>query len=373
MVKTRSLSIPMVLAAFTMSLSGCAARGPFVRVEPESIVLSRGPAAPFLSLAELSGTLYAVYADRATTTLDLIRIPDGPHLPSEAPAPEVIDKVDVVAPLSPAFGEHVLSVGGGITAVLYLDRETDVRNVLKLASRSPGERQWEMEILEPPGDPLALFPDEEGRFAAAWSSGLLSYRPVRGGGTPGAPVLPFQVQGQPSADGGSGFTAFDSLTSSLLFVRWTGTGFSTQLIDGGTPVQASLRSSSGRLKVITWDSRTRRLILHQEAAPGGRLSSATVTLCDGTKRLALLPGSSESTVMVVFDETRSVGAGKTAYQVSVIAPGSLLGRRGSRYRKAVVTAGEARIEGFSALRTADALYVLVSQGSLRLLRIPLSR
>jgi hypothetical protein len=370
MVKTRSLSILAILAALT--LSGCSARGAFAHVTPESIVVSRGLAAPFLSLAELSGTLYAVYADRATTTLDLIEIPSGPHLPSTASAPEVIDKVDVVAPLSPAFGEHVLSVGGGAAAVLYLDRETDVKNVLKLATRPLGQQQWELEILEPAGDPLALAAGEAGGFDAAWCSGLLSYRPVGHGGTPGAPPLPFQVLGHPSPDGAGGFTAFDSLTASLLYVRWTGTGFSTQFIDGGTPVQASLRSTAGRLKVVTWDSKTRRIRLHQEGTPGGKLSSATVTLCDGTKQLALLPGNSESTVLVVFDETHSVGAGKTASQVSLIAPGSLLGGWGNRYRKAVVTSGDSPIEGFAAARTPDALYLLVSQGDLRLFRLPLA-
>ena len=116
MVKTTSLSTLMLLAALTIMLGGCAARGPFARVTPESLVLSRGPASSFLSLAELSGTLYAVYADRATTTLDLVEIPGGPHLPATAPAPEVIDKVDVVPPLSPAFGDHVLSVAGGTEA-----------------------------------------------------------------------------------------------------------------------------------------------------------------------------------------------------------------------------------------------------------------
>ena len=77
--------------------------------------------------------------------------------------------------------------------------------------------------------------------------------------------------------------------------------------------------------------------------------------------------------MVVFDETHSVGAGKTEYQVSLIAPGSLLGRWGGRYRKAVLTSGEAPIDGLAAVRTPDALYVLSSQGDLRLFRVPITR
>lgn len=372
MVKTRTLPFQLLLAALTLISGGCAARGPFTRVTTESLVLSHAPAAPFLSLAQLSGTLYAVYADRATTTLDLVEIPTGPHLPPAAPAPEVIDKVDVVAPLAPAFGEHVLSVGRQGAAVLYRDRETDVKTVLKLAARSLDQKQWLLEVLEPAGDPLALFPEEGGGFDAAWSFGLLSYRPVGRSTTQGTPVLPFSILGQPSPDGAGAFTAFDSLTSSLLFLRWAETGFVKRVIEGGTPVHASLRSDSGRLKVVTWDARTRRLVLHQEAAPGGTITSATVTLCDGTKRLALLPGLSDSTVLVVFDETQPVGAGKTDYRVSLIAPGSLLGVRGTGYRKAVVTSGDAPLTGFAATRTADALYIVVSQGDLRLLRVPLS-
>ena len=373
MVKTRSLSNLATLAVLALVLGGCSARGPFARVVPESLLLSHGPTGAYLSLAELSGTLYAVYADPATTTLDLDEVPVGPHLPPAAPAPQVIDKVDTAAPLSPTFGEHVLSADGRTIAVMYLDRETDVKNVLKLATRSTGEQQWNLQILEPAGDPLALVPNEGGGFDAAWSSGLLSYRPVRQQETTGVPALPFQVQGRPSPDGAGGFTAFDSLTSSLLFLRWTGSGFKTQGIDRGTPVQASRRSPSGRLKVVTWDPGRRRIILHQETGTEGRFSISTVTLCDGTKQVALLPGGSESSIAVVFDETHPAGAGRTDYQVSLIAPGSLLGGWGGRYRKAVVTSGESPIDGLAAVRTPGALYVLVSQGDLKLFRIPLAR
>jgi hypothetical protein len=69
---------------------------------------------------------------------------------------------------------------------------------------------------------------------------------------------------------------------------------------------------------------------------------------------------------------RSLGAGRVVSQVSLIAPGSLLGARGTRYRKAVFSSGDSRIDGFAAARTGDALYVLVSQGNLKLLRIPLA-
>jgi len=94
-------------------------------------------------------------------------------------------------------------------------------------------------------------------------------------------------------------------------------------------------------------------------------------VCDGTGTVALLPGESDSTLLILFDEISSIGADRIVSQVSLIAPGSVLGARGSRYRKAVLSSGDSRIEGFAAARTADALYVLVSQGGVKLLRIPL--
>jgi hypothetical protein len=372
MVKTRTLFLPFLAVACALAAGGCTSRGPFVSIRPETLELARGPAAPFLSLAHSSGSLYAVYADRATTTLDFVALPDRPHLPASAPVPEVIDKVDVVAPLSPSFGEHVLTAAGGTAAVLYLDRETDVKSVLKLAARKPGEALWRLDVLEPPGDPIGIDTGETGGFGAAWSGGLLSYRSPGGQSPPVVPPIPFHVQGRASSDGAGGFTAFDSLTSQLFSLRWTGSGYSLQVVPGGTPVQAGLRSSTGKLRVLAWDAKARRLRLHQETDSAGAFSTATVTVCDGTGTVALLPGQSDSTFLMLFDEIRSLGAGRIVSQLSLIAPGSLIGARGSRYRKAVLASGEERVDGFAAARTSDALYVLVSQGDVKLLRVPLT-
>ncbi len=372
MVKTRPHLITLVLAACALAAGGCAVRGPFVKVATESLVLSRGPAASFLSLTGSPGSLYAVFADRSTTTLDLVELPEGPHLPSASPAPQVIDKVDIAPPLSPAFGEHVLSVAGGTAAVLYLDRATDVKNVLKLATRRLGETQWNLDILEPAGDPLLLDPDDAGGFGVAWSSGTLSYRPAGAQAVSAAAPLAFKLVGRTSPDGAGGFTAFDSLTSQLLALRWTGSGFAAEVIPGGSPVQASVRTARGLLRVVTWNAAARRLLLHRQDVPGGIFSTQAVTVCDGTEDVAVLPGQTDATFLVLFDEVLSLGAGRTLSQVSLIAPGSILGARGSRYRKAIVCSGDSSINGFSAVRTADALYVLVSQGDLRLIRVPLT-
>ncbi len=372
MVKTRTLFGVLLPVAVAAVLSACSAGGRLVGLQPESLQLSSGPTGSALSLAADSGTLYAVFADRATTGLDMVTIPVGPHLPASAPAPQLIDKVDVAPPLSPYFGEHVLAAGGGRIAVLYLDRETDTKNVLKLASRPLDASQWDLDVLEPAGDPLSLEPDGRGAFAAAWSSGLLSYRGPDGQVAAALPPLPLRLEGRSGPDGQGGFSAFDGLTSVLLWLRWNGTGFTAQPVPDGSPVSASLRSPSGRPSVISYSPKARRLFLHRESGPSKAFSTVTVTVCDGTSGVALLPGESDSTFLFLFDETRTLSAGRTAYQLSMIAPGSLLGARGTRYRKAALTEGDVRIDGFAAARTADALYVLVSQGSLKLLRVALS-
>lgn len=372
MVKTRTLFGALLALAVAGAVFGCSSRGQLVEVHPESLQLSGGATGPELSLASDAGALYAVFADRSTTGLDMVTIPAGPHLPAAAPPPEIIDKVDIAAPLSRSFGEHVLAAAGGKLAVLYLDRETDTKKVLKLASRSYGASQWDLEVLEPAGDPLALLPDGSGGFAAAWTSGLLSYRESSGKVLPAVPPLPLRLEGRPSPDGLDGFTAYDGLASVLLWLRWNGNGFSAQPVPNGGAVSASLRTASGRLAVVSYSPRERRLFLHQESGGAQSFSSQTVTVCDGTSAVALLPGGTESTFLFLFDEARTVGAGRTDWQLSLVAPGSLLGVRGSRYRKAVLASGDLRIEGFAAARTADALYVLLSQGTLKLLRVPLS-
>ena len=82
--------------------------------------------------------------------------------------------------------------------------------------------------------------------------------------------------------------------------------------------------------------------------------------------------NSDYSFLFLFDETRTISAGRTVYQLSLVAPGSLLGAHGTRYRKAALASGDVRIDGFAAARTPDALYVLVSQGNLKLLRIALA-
>ncbi len=372
MVKTRTLFLAAI-AALVATLCGCAARAGLPGANAESLVISRAPTGASLSLALWGETLYALYADRSTTTLDMVAVPSG-ALPAEVPAAEVIDKVDVSPPLSGTFGAHVFSISEGIASVLYLDRETDEKSVLKLASRPLSVRQWNLDILEPPGDPLAILTDSKGVSTLFWSAGSVFARRARPAGQPSLFYGPFQLEGGTGSPGPVGFTAYNGEAHSLLAVRPEVDGLAWTTVPAAGPVHASLIDADGLLSILSWNQKTRRLILQRESsAARGRFSSITVTVCDGTGSVALLPGRTDGTFAILFDETRDTGGGKTLSQLSLVAPGEMTGGQGTRYRKTVLSSGEARINAFAALKAAGALFVLISREDLRLLRLPLAQ
>lgn len=369
MVKRKAL----LLIAAVLLICSCGVGRQLIDVHPESLVVAGGASGACLSLALAGDTLLAVYPDTATTTLDMLQVPVGPHLPERQPAAAIIDKVDVAPPLSPRFGEHVLTALDGTATVLYLDRVSDAKTVLKAASRPLTETQWSLDILEPAGDPLAALPDGKGAFDAFWAAGSLLSRKLSGSvSTPLSYVTPFKLNGRARFSSADGFTAFDSESNSLLAIRRSAAGFTWMTVPGAGPVHASLVSSSGILSVLSWDPRTRRLGLWEQKPSTGSFTRSTVTLCDSTDSVALLPGPAASTYLFLFDESRTMGGGKTLYQLSLIAPASRLGKGGARYRKAVLVSGETPIDAFAAVETADALYALVLQGNLILLRVGLS-
>jgi hypothetical protein len=293
-------------------------------------------------------------------------------LPDNAPAPAVIDRVDVTPPLSPTFGEHALAVRDGVTRVLYQDRKADDKLVLKLASRTEDAAQWTIDVLEPAGDPVAVLPGEKSALSVFWASGSLVAR------TPltdvhGETVLsPFQLASRASVFGETGFTAYNASTGSLVAVRQGEGGLETSVVPGGNPVHASLASASGLLSVLTWSAVDRRLSLIEQKAGSQDVARTTVTLCDGTETVALLPARQGNAYVILFDEARRLGGGRVAYELSLVAPASTLGALGQRYRKATLLSGEKPIQGFSAVEAQGALYVLALQDGLKLVRLGLN-
>lgn len=362
-----------LLMALVVLLACCTARQEGFLLHPETLLIEAHSPGRFLSLAIAGTNLLATFSDRETTTLKFMTIPLGPHLPSEAPTATIVDKVDVSPPLSPTFGAHMLAARGDAVDILYLCRESDDRSILKLAYKTLEARQWNLDVLEPPGEPLAALPDQKGTVSAFWAAGSLLSRVLPGASLVSTLRSPFQLTGQASVFGADGFTVYDAASRSLLVVRRSESGFFSREFPGASAVQSSLLSPDGLLAVLTWDAPTRRLSLLEQIPDADRVSRTTVSLSEGTGKVALLPSPIRSTYMFLFDEERQLGGIRAHYQLSVIAPGTLLGALGARYRKGTLLSGSEPVEGFAAVESQDALYVLALQGGLKLLRVALSR
>lgn len=370
MVKTRhktriaALSLPLLIL-----FAGCSFGRGAVTAHPEVLEISEGVPGKNLSLAVSDTMLLAVFSDRESTTLKTLLVPIGPHLPAAAPRATVLDKIDVTPPLSPTFGEHAVVVSGNQIGVLYAARHNEDRSVLKLAYRTTDAPQWKLDIVDPPGDPVALLPQPNASLAVFWASGALLSHTFPSSDP--ATVLhdPFQLQSRASVFSPTGFTVFDGASQTMMEVSLGDSGATSRVVPNATAVHSSLLTPDGRLAVLTWDVRSRRLLLIEEKPGKEGFSRTTVTLCDGTTTVALLPPHKRAGFLFLFDEIRHSGAGSTEHVLSLLSPGGLLGGFGSRYEKSVILSGPQPIEGFSALETPDAIYVLALQGTLKLLRI----
>jgi hypothetical protein len=372
MVKTTLFSLPLAVLFFSL-LVGCAAGTRGAASHTEILELGGGVPGKFLSLAASDTMLFAVFSDKESTTLKTFQLPLGAHLPSDAPVAAVLDKIDVAPPLSPAFGEHVLAVSGGRIVVLYTARHNEDHSTLKLAYRDLDATPWKLDIVDPPGDPVAILSPDSPSLTLFWASDALLSRTFPSGDMPSIQQATFRLEGRPCTFSSAGFTAFDGGSHQLVAVTLGDSGATLRPVRGASAIQSAGLGPDGKLAVLTWDSRARRLLLLEERPGTPDFLRTTVTLCDGTASVALLPPHRRPGFLFLFDEIRRSGAGLTEHQLSLLVPGPMLGGLGTRYDKAVILSGALPIEGFAAAETADALYVLALQGTLKLIRIGLPR
>jgi hypothetical protein len=360
MVKTKA----SLLLCCAVLCAGCGASGAPFSPHPEVLAIPAGAPGRFLSLGIARDQLCAVFSDAESTTLKLIRVPLSPHLPATPPNAVVIDRIDSAPPLSPSFGAHVLSVSDAAVSILYLARQGEEKSVLKLATKAIDAPQWTLDVMEPPGAPLAILPAEKGALSLFWASGSLWMRGYPDSTSAQALAGAFEPRSRASVFAPFGFTAFDGGSNELWKISRSGGGFSSKVVPGAYAVHSSALLPDGRLAVLSWDAEARRLILLEERQAGGAMSRTTVTLCDETTNVALLPV--HDGYLFLFDESRRGGVSGPQHTLSLIS------RAGARYRKTVLLSGTHSIDGFSAVRAGEALYVIAVQGGVKLLRVDIS-
>ena len=382
MVKTRVL----ILVGFLVMLAGCGFMSRTERANPDVLQISAGKLGEGVSLVQAGGTLVAVYSDWDTTGLYEVEIPESDHLPSVSPSPRLIDRIDMTPPLSASFGEHTAIARGNTVTVLYLARAAEDKMILKIASHDPGAQAWILDAIEPPGTPLALLPAEGDRLDLFWAAGSLLHMSYPQSAQPDTlldPFAPGDRAGAFAAVAGRGITVYDSLSHALLAFRWNGYAFQQAKINGAGPINSSLLLEDGRLAVLSWDPATRRLELREMRPDEAAVAPTLVTMSEGTTAVSLLPLASNAApgagaagergdrLLFLYDDARRLGGGKSLHELSLLAPGSGWGPAGRMYRRIILLSGTEPIMGFSAVETADSLYVLVHQDGLKLLKLRL--
>jgi len=322
--------------------------------------------APYASLLANGRNLSVVYADRDTTSLRALELPADGELPGAAPRDAFVDKVDTATPLGGSFGLHAAAAIDGRLRLLYLDREKDDRQLLKRVTQEAGG--WRLELLEPFGAPIATSVGAGGKPLDVWAPGSLRLRDATGDRVLREPFAP-RGQAATVIDGGApaGFACWDDAANQLVVVRSGPNGLGCFAVPDASPVYAATGLPDGGLAVVTWDPRSRRILLLEHGAQGVLRRRTTVTICDGTNGLFLAPV--DGGWLVVYDEVKPAPLGRWVWELAVLAPEPrTVGR--PRYRRGLLTSGEEPITGFRTLIDGGALFVLEMRGGLRLLKVP---
>jgi hypothetical protein len=324
----------------------------------QSLTLSRLRAGPSVSLCQAGGSLYAVYTEWDSGTLIVSEILEGARLPDSAPVPAIVDRVQAGPVLSGNLGLHAAAAFGGEVHVLYLDRRREDKKVLKaLTHRSAG--LWEVDALEPPGEPVAVVPDSAGTPLAFWSADALLVRSLSSGNGPRGLRAPF-APANPGSPAGSAFTVYDLASRSLVLVSAGSGDFTVSQVPGGQAVHAAAVSPSGRVAVATYAPESRRILLLEQQA-GSTWKSTTVTMTEDTRFLYVAERA--GSYVFLYDGLAASRGGAPLHALWLLA------RKGNRYRRALVWEGPGPLTGAAALVSGDAAYVLVASEDVRLLKI----
>ena len=358
----------LLFALIAFSCAGCAPRGEPSIPRAESLQIAQGRFGSFVSLVIVGDRLCAVFSDLDTSSLAICELPLGPPLPTAAPRALLIDKIDATPPFATDFGSHAIAATGSTLHILYLDRESPEKRVLKLASRASGADAWSLDIVEPAGSPVGLIPNSEGSLSLFWSTDALLMRSTSSSASPtvvrsdfsaGRPGVPFE--------GGSmrGLTVFDDTTGSLCAVFLRGAGAEMEVVQGIESAVSACVSSDGRLAVTGYDAKRRRILLLEGTADQKSFSRSAVTLSERTTGTLIMPRGER--YLFLYDEAERRGRDAFSYGVSVLAP------EGARYVKHVLSRGQKPVQCFAAAIRGEILYVLILQDALDLFRVDLSR
>jgi hypothetical protein len=287
-----------------------------------------------------------------------------------------LDRISYSPDIEESFGRHIYLHEGGRQHILYVDREAESSTVLKWLSKADTDDTWWTDAFPGLPEPLAAFAEGDGMLTILVSEerSLLLYRLTPEGqperlASAQPPSGSLQVVGRSHLVRQEEYwacSAYDGRSKRLYLIHPRGEG------QDGLAIEAIYASAEihystifeQRLHILLFDPAEATITLLRRDLLGDTrpFEVVPITLCEGTNSLYLTDQDGKQ--LFLFDERVTDHRERTTYQLSVLYPQT----DGGKYEKLALVEGNTEIQGFTALRTGNTLYVLyLRAGSLTLL------
>ena len=326
--------------------------------------------------------LYMIYPSVDALSLNLISADIAPDpLRPILEETKYLDRISYSPDIGEDFGRHLFLADDRFHHILYVDREGEDNSVLKWLSKTASDDTWWIDAFPGLTEPLAAIPKQDGSLHIVVSEGtsLSLYR--------------LQPEGQPLKLAAAFAGAFHQVGRAHIVRQGDYWAFSVYedrskrlyLIHPGKDtltIEAVYTSGEvhystiidDRLYILLFEPATSTIALLDRALNPDQTADQRpfevlpVTLCEGTSSLFLT--SYYGRHLFLFNERVVDQREKSSYQLSLLYPEAA----GGEYEKLALVKGDTNIQGFTALRAGDTLYVLyLREDTLTLLAVSLER
>jgi hypothetical protein len=328
--------------------------------------------------------LYMIYPSLDALSLNLISAEAFPDpLRPALEDTKYLDRISYSPDIGESFGRHLFLADDLFHHILYIDRENQENSVLKWLSKTATEDTWWIDAFPGLIEPLAAVTGKEGDLQILVSGDpSLSLYQLRPGGQPLqlASTDPSAEAFQPTGKTyvvrqGDDWacSVYDDRSQRLYLIHPRRDTLTIEPVHASAAVHHST-ILDGHLSILLFEPAgstitllERELIWNQEAQQRS-FEATLVTLCEGTSSVFLTSYNGQH--LFLFNERVIDQREKNSYQLSLLYPEST----GTKYEKLTLLKGEENIQGFSALKAADTLYVLyLRTDTLNLLAVSLER
>ena len=381
-MKRTGISILLQVSAICLLLCSCLRGSEEQELQVQEVTVTDHPVGQSYSMHRREEQLYMIYPSLDALSLNLIcaRILQDPLHPALEET-KYLDRISYSPDIGSEFGRHLFLADDRFEHILYIDREAEGNSVLKWLSKTVTEDNWWIDAFPGLTEPLAALPEQEGNLQVVVSEGssLSLYR--------------LQPEGQPlqlaSATLSSGalqptgrsylvqqgenwaFSVYDNRAQRLYLIHPRQGTLQVEPVYASSEVHY-VTVLDDRLRILLFDPAQstitlleRALLWHQEADRRS-FDVLPITLCEGTSSVYLTTYRGQH--LFLFNELAVDGREKDSYQLSLLYPES----SGANYSKMTLVEGDENIQGFSALKADDTLYVLYLRAdTLKLLSVSL--